>query len=697
MIDLPYSHYKIGDYLINCQELSISNGKDTIKLPVKVFQLLKLFIAQDGHSVLRSQAIELIWSGNEGVGKRGFTNAMWHLRKTFTDLGSQNDEVFKTLRKVGYILVLPPVPIQPNLSTTDGITQNKVTNVGYQKFILLSAIMLLFSLGSIFYVVDFLTKEKETQNTQLNLEPDTITNFEGIEDHPKVSHDGQYLAFRWRQDTGNSQIYVKNLKQTDSPLRLITSNTKMNGAPVWSPDDHAIAYLESDEHQNCQIVMIELLTNEKTTLVNDCRFDTSRANLDWSQDGNYLLYSKAIGQGQALFKYDFASKTSQQMSFPSKSEKDAIAIFSKTGKEIAFIRQTYSQASLILLDEQGNEKPILKNKLSIVGLSWNFSAQELFVSVLEGSHYQLQKYKLASDEWQMISRLNSPSNSSFNQKTGELFYSSYSSKEYIVHRKNNNDKQFRKVSSSSRDMYGSYIPENQGIVFVSNRSKSWDVWVKTSKGTKNLTKGIGNAFTPKVSPNSQFYVVNIKLKSTGRLQLFIGNFDSEELIKINTPDLIPSDPAWSLDGKSILFAGQNDANSGIYKYTIQNKTLKQLTFGGEAAVIEGKGNSIYVTKKMTDGLWQINLDTAQETLITKDLSEKDFGSFYLQADELYYLNRSDKADRVMKYKDNTVDEVIATLPLNSIRSYYGLSPAGEDGFLLTLNSIHDADILSIKP
>ena len=52
---------------------------------------------------------------------------MWQLRKAFTELGAENEEVFKTLHKVGYFLVIKSVPV-PTESELDLQKQQQSSN-----------------------------------------------------------------------------------------------------------------------------------------------------------------------------------------------------------------------------------------------------------------------------------------------------------------------------------------------------------------------------------------------------------------------------------------------------------------------------------------------------------------------------------------------------------------------------------------
>ncbi len=102
--------YSIHDCILDCQTMVLSREEKQVKLSAKVFDFLLLFFDSSEQIVNKEDAIETIWLGNEGVGKRGVTNAIWSLRKAFSELGIE-EEAFHTIPKVGYQLMLTASPM----------------------------------------------------------------------------------------------------------------------------------------------------------------------------------------------------------------------------------------------------------------------------------------------------------------------------------------------------------------------------------------------------------------------------------------------------------------------------------------------------------------------------------------------------------------------------------------------------------
>jgi DNA-binding winged helix-turn-helix (wHTH) protein len=195
MVSLPHNKYQIGQCLINCQDLTISKGEKTVQLPAKVFEFLKLLIKNYGQTVTKEQAIEQIWMNNIEVGKRGAGNAIWHLRKSFTELDVEPSDIFRTITKVGYVLLLEPFPIfsvafKTNIETVEVKTINnkKRTKTRFA----IGIISLLIAITYI-YSEKFLTENKSSKKYTTEIE--RITNFEGVEELPSISKDGQYMTF----------------------------------------------------------------------------------------------------------------------------------------------------------------------------------------------------------------------------------------------------------------------------------------------------------------------------------------------------------------------------------------------------------------------------------------------------------------------------------------------------------------------
>lgn len=694
MIELPFTYYQIGRFNVNCKELTVDNGKDSIKLPIKVFELLKLFISRKDHSVIASDAIETIWNGNEGVGKRGFPNTIWHLRKTFSDLGAENDEILKTVHKVGYILVVKPTALSEGPKTDNTSVDSKSFSLLKNNKLFASIVGLFLFSVSIYFISDYFINKKS--RPELSLEITKHTNYQGIEMHPAVSNDGKYLAFRWVRESTKGHLYIKDLLNEELPLRLLTNTPNEEASPTWSPDDSSIAYIRYDAAGFCQIRVKHLVTNQDELIAEGCIFNANRLSLDWSPNGNLLLYSKKVNDSLALFSYNFKTKLSTQVSFPKNGIRDVASIWSIDSKSIVLIREGYQLAQLISINDLGEETVILDNQTSIIGLAWDHQNNEIYTSFLKNSEHVIYKYNVEQKNWQDVNEIPRPANITINQSTGELFFSRYSSHEFILQRTFDANLVLARVSSSSRDMFGSYSPVNGNIAFISNRSGNWDLWIKSKLDTINITKGMGLPLSPNWSPISEQFIVDLRLTNSERFQVYIGDSTTGSFEPLNLGELNPQNPRWSFDGSAILFISSQNDTTGVFSYDLSTAQVTQLTTQNEKVVVEGGDGYLYVSRDWKNGIWQVNPETKEEKLLIEDLISTDHGSFFWQNNAIYYVSRSATKDIIKKHEINGKTTTINTLPANSIKRYFGISAVDANSYLLTLNANKDADIYSVK-
>ena len=106
--------------------------------------------------------------------------------------------------------------------------------------------------------------------------PVPLTTYEGIQQDPSFSPDGNEVAFSWngpKQD--NWDIYVKLIGTAGPPLRL-TTDPAMDSSPAWSPDGRFVAFFRSLPPGKAAILLIPALggpehTVAGTYLPTDCR------------------------------------------------------------------------------------------------------------------------------------------------------------------------------------------------------------------------------------------------------------------------------------------------------------------------------------------------------------------------------------------------------------------------------------------
>lgn len=691
IVDLKY---QIGACIFDYKFMTLTYQNESIKLSSQVRELLLLFVESADHVVSREEAIQTIWQGNEGVGKKGFTNAIWLIRKAFKDLGVE-DEVFNTLPKLGYQLTLP---IEVLAMSAESVQHPRryLWGVAIVSFILVMTLLYLFSANP---PAEIVTTNPESSELKSLPEKLKITNFEGVEEHVAVSHDGRRLAMQWRTDSLRGKIYLKDLTQNDSPLTLISFGNNEEASPAWSQHDNKLAYVRIEDNKQCQIRVRDLVNNTDILVASDCFYIPFKRVVSWSNnDDNKLIYAKQYHDFVALESYSLDTGISQQMTFPGKNEVDFAPKWLKDDVQLAFIRErsASNSQSLVLQHQSGESSELISRSVSIVDFDYSQSSELFYVSTLNGGAAIVSRLAIDGTALSPLNYAGLLSGLSVSDINRKLYVTEHISKEYIVQQSYIDGSVLRKISSSSRDMYARYSQTTNDILFMSNRSALWSIWKNNGVSSKNLTKSLGNVNVPAISPVNTDFAANISVN--GVPQLFLGDINSESFRAIDINGIESENLSWSKDGQYLYFKGSINNESGIYKLNVKSGELQLVTQNNAVYALEGETPSIiYMSRFNEDGVWRFNRDTGELTLVTPHLAQFDFGSFYYEQGYIYSVVRSKDNDLIERIAVTGGEEaeVVQQFPANSIRRFFGLSAGDGESFLATLKVANEADIFGV--
>lgn len=206
------------------------------------------YLAQEYPRVIpREELINQVWGGNDYVGEKGLTNAIWHLRQKL-NAAIEEGEVIETIRKVGYRLLIQPQwskpapePAETNFSpaTETGISQSQKTKLPLIA-VLLSLCLLLVLAGIYFFNPP--KPQPQAKITQVTKNP-------GTELFPAPSPDGRYVAYQWRTPNGTSNLYLKDLQHAKVAAKQLTFDSASEGHSVWSHSGHFLYFARYNSRQ----------------------------------------------------------------------------------------------------------------------------------------------------------------------------------------------------------------------------------------------------------------------------------------------------------------------------------------------------------------------------------------------------------------------------------------------------------------
>ena len=320
-----------------------------------------------------------------------------------------------------------------------------------------------------------------------------LTTYAGFERSPSFSPDGNQVAFSWNGDKqDNFDIYIK-LIGSPTPVRLTTDPAE-DISPAFSPDGRSIGFLRASKERTTFIVIPSIGGSER--IVADVPFPGPNFHsfFAWLPDGKWV-----VTDGLALLSTE-SGETHSLTSPPKKPSHDFSPAVSPDGRTVAFSRPAGDGAfasDIYLLDLTQDLKPKGEPRrlTSLNDLNFSPAWAPNGRDIVFGSFF----FGIGGSLWKVeASGSREPERLPFSVGAAGLPAISRSGDRLAYQREVGDDNIWRLslsgpgvaagpptrfIASTRDDSVTQYSPDGKRIVFVSDRSGVYGIWVSNADGS----------------------------------------------------------------------------------------------------------------------------------------------------------------------------------------------------------------------
>ena len=453
-----------------------------------------------------------------------------------------------------------------------------------------------------------------------------LTSYTGYESEPAVSPDGRQFAFSYNGDHDNFDIYVKFL-DAGNPLRL-TTDPGHDLHPTWSPDGRYLAFLRVSPDRQ-QVLVVPALGGSERQVAQISSAEGAwipdgsamhHIGPAWSPDGKYLAVSDRPDHDGADAIYLIAADNGARRRLtapPRDSIGDSMPAFSADGRTLAFVRTASQRGVTDILTipvAGGSETTVTHDTKTISGLAWWTSGRLLFASNRSGGNllWSIPAGGGAPEAIAMAGRgVHQVATSS---DGAHILYSERVQNSNIwridLTQPQSPPQEF--LASTGRNDSPQYSPDGKRIVFGSDRSGAYEIWMANGDGANLLQlTNFGGApvGSPHWSPDGRQIIFDGVRDGRSVLYLMDANGGQPHVFVEEAGDAMM--PTWSRDGQFIYFTRRKEGDArSLWKKPANGGTETEVARGQGADAIESAdGHSVYYSDKSA-GVWQAAQDGA---------------------------------------------------------------------------------------
>ena len=493
--------FSIGKCQISVFENKLFCADKTCVLQPKFIELLVYLVECYPNAVTREQLIENVWGGNQYVGEKALTNAIWHLRKSFKELDPDNTYI-ETLRKTGYRLVQKPTTPEP---------VNSINNTPLRSgYIYASVLAIVILLGSYWGYSALFENAKQPlaqsqQAARLYDYIETITTSPGRELFPAISNDSHFLAYSWRRPGHKANLYLRDLHLPEQAAIALTDTPFIEGRAVFSPDLTFIYYYRRKAAQGCEVIQ-QNIASGNITVIGLCGSKTS-TDIDINATGTKLVYISEDEKNNDFTQLNLVDLTSSPYSVtqvPCTSAcqyTDESVVFSPDATQLVVSRNLPTGfEELFLIDiKTAHAKQLTSGFVDMRGVDWHPNKPQLVFSGVKKGKRQGYFYNLKTQQMinAHIDGLSYPEYA----HDGSLYFHQWNINSALMRVETSNavaSSPFPVLSSDFNTRFPDYSKARKKLVFVSNESGSMELWTANQDGTsrKQLTNLSANIYNP---------------------------------------------------------------------------------------------------------------------------------------------------------------------------------------------------------
>ena len=714
---------------LNFYTITGPNGINSVE--PRIMEVLVYLALHAGSAISRNELMDQIWSESY-VTDNNLSVAVSTLRKIFRDGGEKN--AIETVRNVGYKLNLEVSEIPESLTST-GPTEsrgdanspgrnaaqtvtpdeNYYTRNRFSHYLVAACIG--FLLGTLAFYFNRSLSARDLDSFDLIerfIDSELFTPVAGsnyFDEHPAYSKSNNLVAYTSRYESDRSDILIKRpggakpVLFTENKERDLTYQEEM---PAWSPQGDRLAFFRYSDNE-CRLVE-KTFPELSERILARCTAFNPLSSLDWSADGQFLVFSDQLSPSgpNALFLLNYKTLSIRQISFPGRGiPGDYLPRFSSDGQSIFFVRTTLDNyhlpdmvpayGSLYSLDiesgktTQMTDRPALisgfqqvNGNLILSDISWD---KTNFRKMSSGNEAAPLRYFEKNGLYRNFT-LTNPPNKAFTERW-DVKYSIYAVDKQPEHAGQLPDDYL--MNSIFWDWDATFNTRGNRVSFISNRSKSSEVWVASVTGD-NIFKlddiDRGTFHRPAWSPNDNTIAIESHIDQNSDILLVPSS--GGETLKLTAGPSIDLFPSWTAEGSSILFASDSTGRFEIWRTSADGGNAVQVTENGGLVSremnVHGKPQLLF-TRPGLDGIWKKPVAGGETELLIEEVSRYDYTRWTVANGNIYYITDSpENALVVTKLDPDTGNTTVI----------HQLNPALKKSFItaLTVSPVNEEVLLT---
>jgi Tol biopolymer transport system component/DNA-binding winged helix-turn-helix (wHTH) protein len=708
-------NWRIGRFRFDTSTRELSADGLIERLPVKTAAVLQRLAEHAGEVVARDQLIAEVWDGNAYTGSRALTQSVWKLRRLL-DAAGDGEGAIKTISKSGYQLLLPALadgaasqaediealPLRRRRRRPRAAT----ARLGLLIAMLLAAIALIW----------WLQPRTPARIDSVGAAPTPLTMLDGVEEYPAYSADGQRLAYVASRAGSPARILISDLRHADQPPVEVRDDDFIVARPMWLGPQR-LAYARARDGADCRVVALDLVTHQLDDLA-ACFYERNMPFVDASPDGRWLALARHHegSAGVAIVLHSIADGGERLLTHPEGGLDDASISFSRSGKQIAFLRGSNIVGDVYVVDiGSGRETRLTHDQAPVGGLSWLSDDHAIAFNSARDGAFATWLIAPGGGQPRLFSRAETPVNLAPIPGQPNAIAAS-------LHRFNDNiellalkdGQKLSEIASNGRNLYAQACPDDGHVLFLSMRSGRIAMWAGDGRGghLRQLNLPEGTPDPPGCAADSARFASTLRAPGASSDAILLGRLDRDDALQVLPQQASFNSAVWSLDQRSLVIASdrqadQTDRRAGgwdLWRYDLATQQFQRLTddqgnFGREVRTASGLW--LYYTRLGKPGLWRRSLDAAGRTqgvaeAITDQLGIEDWGNWQWHDGALWMVERGAERDRIVRRDERGgAPQIAFTLPPGYLRLYRSFSLTQAGVVIASVAGPRQADIVRL--